>query len=91
MTESAALLTDSGNYAVVQLPRRKFPGVVFRGDSMRSILAQVERIQQLARKHRDDDLDAEVDDLQELFSSVRRKLEAVCAAHGIELPYPPDS
>jgi hypothetical protein len=91
MAESAALLTDSGNYAVVQLPRRKFPGVVFQGDSTRNILAQLERIQLLARKYRDDELDAEINDLQELFSSVRRKFETVCAARGIELAYPPDS
>jgi len=47
MAESAALLTDSGNYAVVQLPRRKFPGVVFQGDSTRNILVQLGRIQLL--------------------------------------------
>jgi hypothetical protein len=75
----------------VQLPRRKFPGVVFQGDSTRNILAQLGRIQLLARKYRDDELDAEINDLQELFSSVKRKFETVCAARGIEFPYPPDS
>jgi hypothetical protein len=49
------------------------------------------RIQLLARKYRDDELDAEINDLQELFSSVKRKFETVCAARGIEFPYPPDS
>lgn len=41
---AATLLTGAHNYAVVQLPGRKFPGVVFQGDSLyalRESLAQL--------------------------------------------------
>ncbi len=91
MAESAELLTDSGNYAVVQLPRRKFPGVVFQGDSTRNILAQIERVQKLASKYGDGELDAELGELQELFSGIKRRFENACAANGIALPYTSDS
>jgi uncharacterized membrane protein len=34
---TAELLTEATNYAVVQLPGRRFPGVVFQGDSLGSL------------------------------------------------------
>ncbi len=38
---SATLLTEPHNYAVVQLPGRKFPGIVFQGDSLYSLCEEV--------------------------------------------------
>jgi Family of unknown function (DUF6959) len=40
ISEHAELLTPPGNYAVVQLPGRKFPGVVFQGDSLAALCEQ---------------------------------------------------
>ena len=34
---TAALLSEPTNYAVVQLPQRKSPGVVFQGDSLHAL------------------------------------------------------
>lgn len=36
------LLSEPTNYAVVHLPGRDFPGVVFQGDSLNSIIADLE-------------------------------------------------
>ena len=88
MSEFAVLLSPSENYAVVQLPGRRFPGIVFQGDSAQNILRQLTRIQQLAGRYRDCELDAEVGDLRELFASFVKKYESCCEAHALQLPYP---
>jgi hypothetical protein len=38
MDRTAKLLTETSNYAVVQLPGRQYPGVVFQGDSIHALL-----------------------------------------------------
>ena len=88
MAEMATLLSPAKNYAVVQLPGRKFPGIVFQGDSAHAILAQVGAIQKLAEKCGDEDLDAEIESLRELLAEVISHFETVCAREGIQLPYP---
>ena len=36
-------LTDQGNYAVIRLPERKFPGVVVQGDSLSILISNLRR------------------------------------------------
>ncbi len=80
----AKLLTPSHNYAVVQLPGRQFPGVVFQGDSLSILCA--------------DAVDAENAAVgtaaHELVSSLREDLDSVLLAHirvleanNIEIPF----
>jgi hypothetical protein len=88
MTETATLLSPATNYAIVQLPGRRFPGIVFQGDSAHNILVQLSGIRTLAKKCGDKELDAEIEDICELFSSIIKTYEAVCESHGIELPFP---
>ncbi|WP_413813982.1 DUF6959 family protein [Rhizobium sp. Leaf453] len=38
---TAELLTPSHNYAVVKLPERSHPGVVFQGDSLHVLLTDI--------------------------------------------------
>ena len=38
---TAALLSEPANYAVIQLPGRRFPGVVFQGDSLHALRESV--------------------------------------------------
>jgi hypothetical protein len=88
--DTAELLSNPTNYAVVQLPGRKFPGVVMQGDSLNSLTKRLERMRSDLRI---DDFDrdkvaAELDDLVNLFSEVRSHYEKVCAAKGLTLPYP---
>jgi hypothetical protein len=59
-----------------------------RENSIHCILAQLSRIQTLAKKYAEVELDAEIDDIRELFAQINRKFESACASRGIELPYP---
>jgi hypothetical protein len=88
MDRTAKLLTESSNYAVVQLPGRQYPGVVFQGDSIHALLAQVKNALNAARKYADDELNAELEDAVELLAGVESKLKAVCEREGIAPPYP---
>jgi hypothetical protein len=42
--QRADLLTPPWNFAVVQLPGRRFPGVVFQGDSLAAICEQAAQL-----------------------------------------------
>lgn len=84
----AKLLTDPTNYAVVQLPGRQFPGVVFQGDSIHALIAQLQWALDAAHKYGDDDLNANLADALELLSSAQNKLKSVCEQEGVALPWP---
>jgi len=84
----AELLTEPHNYAVVQLPGRKFPGVVFQGDSLNAL---IENIRQVAQQLETGDVPTASEELgfiQEQLAQVRSGYEKVCAAKGLGLPYP---
>lgn len=84
----AKLLTDPTNYAVVQLPGRQFPGVVFQGDSIHALIGQIQNALAAAQKHADDELNAELEDALELLSGVQNKLKLVCEREGVAMPWP---
>jgi hypothetical protein len=84
----AKLLTDPENYAVVQLPGRQFPGVVFQGDSIHALVSQLKGALDAARKYADDELNAELEDALELLSGAEGKLRSVCEHEGVALPWP---
>jgi hypothetical protein len=80
----AKLLTQPGNYAVVHLPGHKFPGVVFQGDSLNILIADVRRAV------------TETDEGERTFAlnyvlehrmDVQKSYEAVLDREGISLPY----
>jgi len=90
MPQVAELLTDPINFAVVQLPERKFPGVVVQGDTLNGIVKQLTLIRKLLAANQLSDLSEEIDDLRDQLADVRLHYQRVCAVHGIELPYPLD-
>jgi hypothetical protein len=53
---SAKLLTSSHNYAVVQLPGRQFPDVVFQGDSLHILETHLSKllVEMKSQPHDDD-------------------------------------
>lgn len=87
MSESIELLSRPANYAVVQLPGRKFPGVVFQGDSLHSLLQSITELCQLTEKYGDDGVAASLAELSESLSEVVQLYEKVCSDRGIPLPY----
>jgi hypothetical protein len=84
MHGEARLLTPAHNYAVVQLPGRSFPGVVFQGDSLNSLIGNLE-----AAWHdpEPDEREAAFEMMMEQLLAVRRSYEITLREAGIALPY----
>lgn len=80
----ARLLTPPTNYAVVQLPDRAFPGIVFQGDSLASLIGELEE----AIAEPDPDVQAiAFAEIMNQLRTVRSRYEAVLKEAGIRLPY----
>lgn len=78
------LLTPPANYAVVQLPERQFPGVVFQGDSLNNLIAELEEaIAETDPVERAGAFKGIVDRLY----AVRARYEDALKEAGINLPY----
>lgn len=87
MTLQAELLSPPGNYAVVQLPRRNYPGVVVQGDSLHMLKQQAQRMGRLLAAMELEEFADEIEYLTEQLSEVQRHYERVCAERNIALPY----
>lgn len=87
MTLQAELLSPPHNYAVVQLPGRKYPGVVVQGDSLHILKQQAERLGRLLGAMALEELADEIAYLTEQLSEVQTHYERVCAERTIALPY----
>ena len=83
----ADLLSPPINYAVVQLPERKFPGVVVQGDTLHILQKQAVQMGQLLSAMDLAELAIEIEDLKEQLSEALTHFERVCADRGIALPY----
>lgn len=84
MSNDVKLLSPASNCAVVQSPERKYPGVVFQGDSL-SIL-----IGDLKEALRESDLEEKefgIRDVIERLFGVQSHYEEVLAKAGIKRPY----
>jgi uncharacterized protein DUF6959 len=88
MSERVELLSKATNYAVVQLPGRKFPGVVVQGDSLHGIVQLLAKLRALAKAHNDEELTEGLAELHDLLQESSKRYEAVCKERGITLPYP---
>ena len=88
MSEFAELLSPATNHAVVQLPGRRFPGVVLQGDSLHILVKNLQRLREAAAKHGDAELDDGFACLCEQLTGVSSHFEAVCRSRGLALPYP---
>jgi hypothetical protein len=81
------LLTEAHDFAVAQMGGRRFPGVVFQGDSLHVLINQIELIERMSSTYSDRELSKEIADVLELLRDVRAGYEAVCKANGRGLPY----
>lgn len=82
--DDVKLLSPATNFAIVQLPGRRFPGIVVQGDSLQNFITDLE-----AAVKETDPAEREVIlvDLIERFVSVRERYEMVLSQQGIERPY----
>ncbi|MBC9878969.1 hypothetical protein G8O24_16640 [Bradyrhizobium sp. INPA01-394B] len=87
MAEQVDLLSAPINFAVVQLPERNFPGVVVQGDTLHSMLRQVERMKQLLAERDLQELSDEIEDIGEQLLGAQTHFERICMERGIKLPY----
>lgn len=78
------LLTEPTNYAVVQLPKRQFPGVVIQGDTLSGLCALLD---ELLSACKDADAVEIVEELKESLGGALLNYESVLKGRGIELPY----
>ncbi len=85
------MLTPQHNYAVLRMPDRKFPGVVFQGDSLSVLVQDVcELRDRLRRIAREQDLTAaqeEADLIARHLLEIQTAYEDALATHDIRLPY----
>lgn len=87
MSKKAELLGRPVNSAAVQLPERKYPGVVVQGDMLNSLVRRLEEMGNLAKTKQLEDLETEIEEMREQLSSARDYYEVICAEHRVELPY----
>ncbi|MBP7947553.1 MAG: hypothetical protein KA191_16005 [Verrucomicrobia bacterium] len=83
-----AVLSETSNCPVVQLPDRKYPGVVLQGDSLRILLDSAEEIRELSAKVQDAELSDAVASLKEKLAGYVSVFEQTMKANGRDLPYP---
>jgi len=80
-------LTDQGNYAVIRLPERKFPGVLVQGDSVSILVANLRQSRDRLQQGEHEDgigwLIQVLDDLE----AMQRAYEAALTEHSIPFPY----
>lgn len=80
----ARLLTPPHNYAVVQLPERHFPGIVFQGDSLHALIGDLERA---IAEPDSEERAACFEEIVERLHAIRGGYEVALKKEGIKLPY----
>jgi hypothetical protein len=87
MTESATLLTPATNYAVVQMPQRAHPGVVFQGDSLFSLISELRTISSLLDGKEIDEASSDLKFIIENLTQILSHYENTLSKLNISLPY----
>ena len=80
----ATLLSEPKNYAIVQLPQRRFPGVVFQGDSLNILINDIKAA---VAEPVESERQLLLMDVIEHLETVQKGYEKVLAENGIMLPY----
>ncbi|WP_337658916.1 DUF6959 family protein [Sphingorhabdus sp. Alg231-15] len=78
------LLSRPTNYAVVQLPGRQFPGVVFQGDSLNILICELAII---AAEKDPAEKSESLENVMDRLLAVQGHYEATLEEAGIKLPY----
>jgi hypothetical protein len=81
------LLAVPSNFAVVQLPGRRFPGVVMQGDTLSDYVTTLSEVLGSLDETEQEEAYFEVLRLKEQLENALDHYEQVCSNNGIELPY----
>lgn len=87
--ETAQILSHISNSGIVQMPGRKFPGIVMQGDSISDMFNAVAWILADAKSKRDEERYYELLMFAETLQGQRRHYEMTLTRLGMPLPYSP--
>ena len=81
--QQADLMAVSGNYAIVKLSGRQFPGVMMQGDTFHSLIGDLKEAREGTMGEAAENLEYVIEALEE----VRAFYEETVRANGFRLPY----
>ncbi|MCL1920733.1 MAG: hypothetical protein FWG50_06600 [Kiritimatiellaeota bacterium] len=81
------IYSETVNCPVVQMPERKFPGIVLQGDSLKNLSDIVKSIAKRAQHIKNDELQGEIQDLGAILSCYLECYERTLEFNKIRLPY----
>jgi hypothetical protein len=87
MDSVAKLIGAETHFTVVQLPQRRFPGVVLQGDSLHSMIQCIRSIRTNFAAGDVDEMVAGLDILENQLTSAQTQYEKTCSENNISLPY----
>lgn len=88
MKTQIEIISDRVNCPVVQIPGRRFPGVVLQGDSLRTLVDAVQEIRGLCAAGPTHEVVAAIDALEAQLAGYVACYEQAMSEAGRELPYP---
>lgn len=83
----AEILNGSGNWSVVQLPGRAFPGVVFQGDSLSILVDELSEALDALRSSKPEEAEDQLALTLERLLEVKASYELALTAAGVVPPY----
>jgi hypothetical protein len=87
MPEQAEILSHIPNSGIVQLPGRRFPGVVIQGDTLSNLFDGARYLLAQFRELRDEECYYEILMLAEQLQAQLQHYEQTLAQSGTQLPY----
>jgi hypothetical protein len=85
--DTAQILSHFPNSGIVQLPGRRFPGIVMQGDSLSNVFDSARYLLAEFRRLRDEERYYEVLMFAEQLQAQLLHYEETLESHGTELPY----
>ncbi|MGN7127626.1 DUF6959 family protein [Methylorubrum thiocyanatum] len=87
MSDQPFLLSKPQNFAVIQLPNRKYPGVVIQGDTLNELVKSLKRIETNAKNSEVGALLEEVGENIALLSGALQFYSEICDINKIKKPF----
>lgn len=87
MHTTARILEVGANGGVVQLPERRYPGLVIQGDSLSILVSDFEELKELIAKDDKPEIHACLETIESHLKERLEFYESVLGKHGIQLPY----
>jgi hypothetical protein len=87
-SDTPELISHIPNSGIVQMPGRRFPGVVIQGDSLFSIYGSMRDLIEHFRRIRDEEHFYDALEVAEAIQAQLRHYEDALTSAGLELPYP---